>query len=90
MTTAGQKRSFVDSITELISGKPASNEEEEEAADGYPHPEEKYNIGKVLGQGAFGIVVLATVKTHDELHPPNELESKVRVGRKVWEHIPFV
>ena len=71
-------------MTPPTAGQKRSNEEEEEAAD-VIHPEDKYNIGKVLGQGAFGTVVLATVKTHDELHPPNERESKVRVGRKVGE-----
>ncbi|GMH68068.1 hypothetical protein TrRE_jg12272 [Triparma retinervis] len=69
-------------MTPPTAGKKRSNEEEEEVAD-VIHPEDKYNIGKVLGQGAFGTVVLATVKTHDELHPPNERESKKRMKREM-------
>ena len=40
-------------MTPPTAGQKRSNEEEEEVAD-VIHPEDKYNIGKVLGQGAFG------------------------------------
>ncbi|GMH59861.1 hypothetical protein TL16_g02916 [Triparma laevis f. inornata] len=40
------------------------------------HPENKYNIHQTLGQGAFGVVVLATVKSHEELHPEHETKSR--------------
>ncbi|GMH60519.1 hypothetical protein TrST_g7516 [Triparma strigata] len=67
--TGSNKRSLVQSLVQVFTG--TKDEEEREI-----HPENKYNIHQTLGQGAFGVVVLATVKSHEELHPEHETKSR--------------